>query len=213
MQSEIDQNMEQRIVLAAEQLFLRQGFAGTSTTEIARQVGCNQALVHYYFRTKEKLFQAIYQKNIGTLFESLFHAVDPSLPFLERLGIRMSLHFDFLCAHQELPSFFLNELARNPQRIQMIKELLVTLPVDYFQQFANELQADIEAGRIRPIEPLDLAFTALSLNVMVFISAPLTKTLLKENTPESFQKFIEHRRDENIRTVMALLRPEPGAQR
>ena len=52
--------MEIQILETAEKLFLEKGFASTSTTEIAREVGCNQALVHYYFRTKENLFNTIY---------------------------------------------------------------------------------------------------------------------------------------------------------
>jgi len=56
--------MEQLIVETAERLFLEKGFAMTSTTEIAKEIGCNQALVHYYFRTKAKLFEAIFEKKI-----------------------------------------------------------------------------------------------------------------------------------------------------
>ena len=64
--------MEQAILRAAERLFLDKGFALTSTTEIAREAGCNQALVHYYFRTKENLFEKIFEQKIRMLISNIF---------------------------------------------------------------------------------------------------------------------------------------------
>ena len=65
------QNMEEAILEKATSLFLEKGFEATSTSEIARSVGCNQALVHYYYRTKERLFERIFQKKIKFLLGSL----------------------------------------------------------------------------------------------------------------------------------------------
>lgn len=64
MEQTREQSMESIILETAERLFLDKGFALTSTTEIAREAGCNQALVHYYFRTKEQLFIRIFEEKI-----------------------------------------------------------------------------------------------------------------------------------------------------
>ena len=67
-----EQSMEQAILEEAEKLFLEKGFALTSTTEIAKRVGCNQALVHYYFRTKDNLFNTIFRTKIQSLLSAYF---------------------------------------------------------------------------------------------------------------------------------------------
>ena len=56
------EEMENKILEAAQELFLEKGYMATSTVDIAKKVGCNQALVHYYFRTKQNLFKQIYLK-------------------------------------------------------------------------------------------------------------------------------------------------------
>ena len=76
------QNMEEAILDAATRLFLQKGFKATSTTEIAREAGCNQALVHYYFRTKERLFEAIFQQKIKFFVGALLDIGEEDLPFL-----------------------------------------------------------------------------------------------------------------------------------
>ena len=72
MDIKTEQSLEQTILEVAERLFLEKGFAMTSTTEIAKEVGCNQALVHYYFRTKDNLFNVIFEQKFKDFFHGLF---------------------------------------------------------------------------------------------------------------------------------------------
>ena len=81
LKRERDQSTEQAIVTAAEELFLERGYAKTSTVEIAKRAGCNQALVHYYFRTKENLFQEIFSKKILAFLRGVVSLDQQDLPF------------------------------------------------------------------------------------------------------------------------------------
>ena len=72
MEFKNNQSMESIILETAERLFLEKGFAMTSTTEIAKEVGCNQALVHYYYRTKENLFNVIFEQKFNGFFQGIF---------------------------------------------------------------------------------------------------------------------------------------------
>jgi AcrR family transcriptional regulator len=90
------QNMEKTILEAAEKLFLEKGFAMVSTTQIAKVAGCNQALVHYYFRTKDRLFEAIFAEKLKTFFSVIFQPQDESLTFEEKLKKYIGAHFDIL---------------------------------------------------------------------------------------------------------------------
>ena len=86
--------MEQAILRAAERLFLDKGFALTSTTEIAREAGCNQALVHYYFRTKENLFEKIFEQKIRMLISNIFSIDREGGTFEEKLRRKIEAHFE-----------------------------------------------------------------------------------------------------------------------
>ncbi len=122
-------NMEEAILNAAKKLFLEKGFRGTSTTEIAKEVGCNQALVHYYFRTKDRLFEAIFNKKIKFFIEALLKVDSEDLPYEEKLAKKIESHFEAIREDPRLPLFFFNELSTNPTRIHEMRERLGELPL------------------------------------------------------------------------------------
>ena len=113
---------EELILQAAEALFLTKGYTNTSTTEIAQKAGCNQALVHYYFRTKENLFQQIFIKKVMSLFAEFMKTRPASMDFTESLRERMGMYFDFIEANKQLPFMVINELAANLERRQAFCE-------------------------------------------------------------------------------------------
>jgi AcrR family transcriptional regulator len=202
-----DSTTEQLILETAERLFMEKGFAMTSTTEIAREAGCNQALVHYYFRTKENLFQSIFENKLRLLVSSFTQINDPAATFEEKLITKIESHFELIRANPGLPFLIFNELITNPVRLNSLKERLKHIPTSVYQQLESELQAEIAAGRIRPVSTMDLAITILSLNAFLFIASPILKTVL--GMPDSeMEKIYEHRKHENVRVVLSSLRPE-----
>ena len=116
--------MEAAILKSAEKLFMEKGFAGASTTMIAKEAGCNQALVHYYFRTKDNLFDAIFEKKMGLFISGLLSQSSDHLTFEEKLTQKIEAHFDMIESNPSLPLFFFHEIQSNPQRLKSIVEKL-----------------------------------------------------------------------------------------
>ena len=201
------QNMEEAILDAATRLFLQKGFKATSTTEIAREAGCNQALVHYYFRTKERLFEAIFQQKIKFFVGALLDIGEEDLSFLVKLEKKISSHFEAIQSDPGLPLFFLGELSANPDRIESIKNTVGDLPERAVSQLEHELNAEIETGNIRPISVRDLLMTIVSLNIMAFMAAPMFM-VMTGITKDEYGKFLLQRKKENIRIVLKSLEPE-----
>ena len=104
-----DGSMEERILACAERLFLNKGYNLTSMTEIAREAGCTQALVHYYFRTKENLFSKIFEGKFHLFIDCIVRKEDENLPFEEIVAVRTSRLFDLMAANRRLPFVFLSE--------------------------------------------------------------------------------------------------------
>jgi AcrR family transcriptional regulator len=198
--------MEQKILAISERLFLEKGFSMTSTTEIAKEAGCNQALVHYYFRTKDKLFDEVFQKKIAVFIGSFTRISEENISFEKKLRLKIESHFDMLLANQQLPFLFLNEIITNPSRIAGIREKFGTLSAQVFSQFGEELSAEIRKGTIRPVQPIDLILSVFSLNIGTFLIKPVIKELLGMNEA-AFCDFAQKRKEENCTTILNSLKP------
>jgi|YelNatPaOPRAMG01_1025707.scaffolds.fasta_scaffold32211_2 AcrR family transcriptional regulator len=207
MEQRVDtHDTERRILEAAERLFLEKGFAMTSTTEIAKEAECNQALVHYYYRTKDHLFEAIFEQKVY-LFMTTFLEIDSSNDsFEEKLRKKIEAHFDILHANPKLPFLFVNELTTNPARIQLVKEKIGYTTEAYYLRFQEELKAEIEKGNIRPIDPVDLLLTVISLNAVLFLISPIVK-IITNISDQQMQKLMLQRKAENVKIILNSLRP------
>jgi TetR/AcrR family transcriptional regulator len=206
MEKTPDIGMEQAILDAAERLFLGKGFALTSTTEIAKAVGCNQALIHYYYRTKENLFQEVFKKK-AMVFFSGFSIIDESASsFEENLRRKIEAHFDMVRANPQLPFLIINELTTNPLRIESLKEGLGAIAASVFFPLEARLRAEIAARRIRPISVFDLVINIVSMNVMFFLGSPIVRAI-RGMSDEDFEREVVARRHECVEAILRSLRP------
>ena len=164
----------ERILWVAERLFLEKGFNGTSTTEIAKTVGCNQTLIHYYFRTKEKLFWDVFSPKVEQVLEYLDAPLDESIDFIERICNVVDFYFGMLELDERLAPFIVNELIMNPVRWGKFRDryLRNESRSSAFDRFENMVEEEINSGRIRKIRPIDLLLNIMSLTISAFIVAP-----------------------------------------
>lgn len=207
MDIKTDQSLEQAILEVAERLFLEKGFAMTSTTEIAKEVGCNQALVHYYFRTKDNLFNTIFEQKFKLFFQAIFEMkTKGDLKFQDKLKHIIESHYDLLSQNPKMPTLILNELSRRPEQITILREKLRTLPEQVFPELIKELEKEIEQGNIRDISMMDIIISILSLNLALFIMMPVAEKVLELNETQK-EFMINHRRAENVEFILKSLRP------
>lgn len=202
-----ENSMEQSILDAAEKLFLEKGFAATSTTQIAKEVGCNQALVHYYFRTKDNLFNRIFEKKFGDFFQVIFDTNQlAQLSFSQKIRHICESHFDLLNENPKIPMLILNELSRRPEHIALLREKLDVLPEKLFEMMEKDMQAEIKAGRIRNVSFMDVVITMVSLNVSLFTLLPVASQALKIDD-EQQNAMLAYRRNENVEIILKYLQP------
>lgn len=192
-----NQNIEKRILWVAERLFLEKGFNGTSTTEIAKTVGCNQALIHYYFRTKEKLFWDVFAPKVEQVVEYLDAPLDESIDFVERVKNVIDFYFGILELDERLAPFIVNELIMNPDRWDRFRDryLRNESRSSAFTRFENMVKEEFEKGTIRNIEAIDLLMNIMSLTITAFIVAP--KGFASGECDRNARKaYLDHRRED-----------------
>lgn len=199
-----ESSAEDIILQSAEKLFLEKGFALTSTADIARESGCNSALIHYYFRTKERLFLSIFEKKV-TLFISNFFAIQlGDLSFNEKIEAAINAHFEFIRANKQLPFLLINEITTNSKRVEQLRQNIGSRAGAMLEVLQKEIDVEIAKGNIRIISAVDLMITIGTLNVSTFLILPGLRLIadFDEN------KFIENRKREIIHTVIASLKTD-----
>lgn len=200
-----DKNMEFQILEAAEKLFVEQGFSKTSTGQIAKLAGCNQALVHYYYRTKDNLFEKVFEEKIRLMAGNLLSINSTGISFEEKIVKVVETHFDFLKQNPRLVSFVFNEISVNPDRLQSLTDRLQQYPKSISAQLSDDVQKWVEQGIIRPISGMDLFLTIVSLNVTPFLMRPVVQKLLNLSDKD-IDSMLEQRKKEIVETVLSRLR-------
>ena len=199
---------EQLILEAAEYEFFTKGFAGARTTSIAERAGVTHAMLHYYYRTKEQLFERIIEKNAKTIAETMLAAMgNPSMPIVERLRDGISAHFDLIVAHPLLPRFFLNEIGAHPERYNLLTDHLGATANKLFTELQSEADAATERGEIEQVDVRMLFISMLSLNIFPFIAYPLGQNIITDMMGDK-EHFLERRKAENIELIMRRIKKQ-----
>ena len=201
MNEQTAQSKEQQILEAAEQEFLEKGYDGARTTSIAKTAGVTHAMLHYYFRTKEQLFEHIIDKKMSEIVPLMTHLFGNSgLPLVERIEEAVSVHFDFVVSNPDLPRFLINEVLPNKERCDLFRSKIenVLYFVDNLQREVNEAAA---SGEVEQFNVLLLFQSVLSLNIFPSVMENMIENLLGDNG-QSMKEVLAQRKAENIELIM-----------
>ena len=193
-------NKKQQILNAAEFEFLTNGYKATKTTQIAKRAGVTHAMLHYYYQSKENLFNKIFEDKIETLKAPIVAlAQNKDIDLRDRIRKIIELHFDFLKTYPDLPHFLINEMRSNPQLIKILREKVGDTLRETFATIQTEIDEYVAKGIMKPISAFDLFLDIVSLNVFTFISLPIFRHIAYDKERE--QQLIENRKKEIIQTI------------
>lgn len=196
---------EALILQAAEKEFLEKGYAGAKTTSIAEAAGVTHAMFHYYFRTKDKLFDKIVAEKMAQLKELMFSAIgNQDLPLKERIEQGVERHFDFIAANPLLPRFIFNELYLNPSRVEDCKSDIIVMATELLDNLQMAIDHDAEQGLCNRVDARMLLLDIISLNIFPFVAEPILSGVLAASN-ESIDTLLEQRKKENISTILGKL--------
>lgn len=201
------QDTEQAILIAAEQEFLNKGFAGARTTSIAEAAGVTHAMLHYYFRSKAKLFDRIVSSKVALLKEALLRPVEDGNATLETVirGI-VERHLDFLAANPQLPGFLIGEICSGSEHSEVFMKQIG----EHAPAMLGALQAKIDEavarGVCRKTDARMLMLDIASLNIFSFMAAPAVRAALGDLMADS-EAFLAERKKNNVDTIMRKLKP------
>jgi AcrR family transcriptional regulator len=191
MSIETDNNTEQKILEAAEEVFQEKGFDGARMQEIADKANINKGLLHYYFKTKDSLFEAIFSIAFHTMIGQIQSIMSLEISLNERIDRIVDDFMSMLAKNPALPRFVITELNKNPDRF--IAKHVNHNTRATFAAFINSVQKEIDAGNIRPVDPRQLFMNMISMIIFPFIGRPMVQVVIGLNNKEFLQLMQERR--------------------
>jgi AcrR family transcriptional regulator len=187
-----ERSTEQAIVEAAKKVFIRKGMEGARMQEIADEAGINKALLHYYFRSKDKLFEGIFTEAFQKLIPNILDLLDSDLPLFEKIELFTSKYIETFIENPLVPGFIMHELSRDPEKIVNIIRNVGIKP----EIFVNQISKEIEKGSIIPVNPYHLIVNMLAMCIFPFVATPILINILFDQDTEGFNRFIRQRKKE-----------------
>jgi TetR/AcrR family transcriptional regulator len=181
---------ETRILEAAKTVFIENGLDGTSMQQIADKASINKSLLHYYFRNKEKLFNAVFSYAFRQFIPQIQEILDSGASIFVKIEKIVSEYMGMLMKNKFIPAFVLHEINRNPDRLFGIMQDSGIDP----NIIVNQFVAEIAKGNIRPIDPRHLIVNILSLCIFPIAARPLIQRILYSNDSAAYQQFLEERK-------------------
>lgn len=181
---------EELILEAAQAVFLEKGLAGARMQEIADRAGINKALLHYYFRSKEKLSAIIIGRTIGIIMPRMMGVLATDQDLFDKIREMVHTFIGFISRNSFLPLFMVNEVNRNPH---FFFTSAIQQERTYIEKFRQQVDEAVAAGRIRPITSTQLMMNMMSMMIFPFLGKPVFRAGLGLSE-EDFRQEMERRR-------------------
>jgi len=200
-----DNQTRQKIFRAAAEIFEEKGYTGARMQEIADRAGINKALLHYYFRTKEQLFRAVFHVLLKKMFEKIFSIFSEEIPFKEKIKRFLDEHIEFMIKNAKLPIFVLNELSQDPALAEGLKEMI------NYDQLRNMIYTrhakELKGYGIKKNDMPQLMVTVVSFSIFPFAARDMIRIMMPElGDTKKFNAYMRERKSFATDFIMAALK-------
>jgi TetR/AcrR family transcriptional regulator len=166
-----DSTTEERILDAAKKIFVEKGMSGARMQDIANEAGINKALLHYYFRNKEKLFEVIFVAAADRLFPRINRIFEADLPLFEKIEEFCDEYITIVMENPYLPLFVFNEITKDPE--YFLSKVWPGKSQPHPEKLLVQIETEVRKGTIRNISPLHLLLNLISMTIFPFVAKPL----------------------------------------
>ena len=188
-----DGSAEEKILAAAQKVFMTKGMAGARMQDIADEAGMNKALLHYYFRDKDKLFEVVFLAEAQKFFPKINAIFNSDAPLFEKIKNFVTEYIDEMQENPFLPWFVMNEINRDPDQFMYKIWGKENLPKP--GKFLEQIESEIKKGTIKRIAPVHLLMNLLSMTIFPFVAKPMMTRNLRLDDAQ-FKQIMEQRKAE-----------------
>jgi AcrR family transcriptional regulator len=206
--AEADDGTEHRILDAADAVFVRRGTDGARMQEIAAEAGVNKALLHYYYRTKDGLAQAVFRRVASAFMPAIIEIMAGGLSLEEKAAQVVHHYLDQFSRRPYLPGYLISEITHHPGRLPPLFAAIAGTQIKrrVLTKLARQIDERVRAGTMAPIAPEQFLINIISLCVFPFAARPIIMVALGLDA-KGFERFIDQRREALPPFLARALRP------
>jgi TetR/AcrR family transcriptional regulator len=187
----MDSTTEEKIYEAARRIFILKGMEGARMQEIADEAGINKALLHYYFRSKENLFKAVFRDIFSKFFLKVRDKLFSDIPAKEKLIVFIDNYIDMIQANPYVPQFIINEINRDPM---VLKSLMFESGIEP-QKILDMILNQVQSGNLSKLDPRHIVVSLLGMLVFPFAARPLLQMVYFNDDQEAYTRFLNERKE------------------
>ena len=192
---------EEKILKAAEEVFIRDGYDGSRMQDIADVAGINKALLHYYFRSKDKLFEKVFDAKIQGFFPQVDEVFNQDILFIDKIYFFIEGYIELLRKNPYLPLFVLNTV-NSKDKSEFIKKL----PIQLSRKVAESYQTDLKKGRVRMLNPAQFIISLMGMCIFPFLAKPILLDMFQADNV-TFDALMQDRSQELKTYIKLILQP------
>ncbi len=197
------ESTEDKILQAAEKVFIEKGMSGARMQEIADTANINKALLHYYYRSKQKLFRAVFRKVFPRFLPEVLKVFSMEIPFIDKIEKFIAAYIETIQRHPLVPLFLIHELSRNPEDFaDTVAGVISELNLNLVEKFKKEVDSEIKKGNIIEIDYRHLFVNMLSMCAFPIVGRPIIQRVGFENNEKKYDVFLEQRKTEVAKFII-----------
>lgn len=182
---------KKKIIEAAKEVFVEKGLQGARMQEIADKAGINKALLHYYFRSKDKLFDAIFEDIMSQMFAVVAENIRTDMSLPELLEVFVEFYNDFFQKNPFYPQFIFHEIWQNPDRLSEIMKSQQIAPAEIVEKIKQKVPAINNSG----FTAQHMIANVLGMTLFPHIARPLFQRVFFNNDNDEYSRFLGERTD------------------
>jgi AcrR family transcriptional regulator len=197
----MDSSTEEKIYEAARRIFILKGMEGARMQEIADEAGMNKALLHYYFRSKENLFKAVFKDIFTKFFSKVKDTLFSDATTKEKMIFFIDNYIDMIHANPYVPQFIINEINRDPV---MLKSLMFESGIEP-QKILELFLQKVKLNNSSDFDPRHIVVSLLGMLILPFAARPLLQMVYFNDDQEAYNQFLQERKDVVKKMILKLI--------
>ncbi len=206
MTTEVSTETQQRILDAARHIFVQKGRELSTMGDIAKEAGINRTALNYYFRSKDKLFDGVFEHVLKSFLPHIEKIIEADKPVLEKFRDIIEAHTDFLLDNPNLPYFVLTEMNRDP--VQLLETMQDMNGPAILSKFAEQIEAEMHAGTVRRRPMIDIITAYAGLMFLPFLIKNILTLVYFPGTRDGLEQYVAQRKQMVFEAMRGLLEPE-----
>lgn len=197
--AETELSTEEKILKAAVEVFVRDGYDGSRMQDIADVAGINKALLHYYFRSKDKLFEKVFDEKIQSFFPKMDETLARDISFVEKIDFFIEGYIKLMLQNPFIPLFVLNTVNKKEK-----EDFIKKMPLDITRKVVESYHQDLKIGRVRELNPVQFVMSLMGMCIVPFLAKPIMMRSFNADN-ELFEYMMLARIDELKKYIRLIL--------